>query len=429
MAEKKQSVTLAELLIQKMDTESYRAGKLTGWKHPKITRKEINAVGGQRALMEQARELEREGLIRVQDRDMGYDVEKIEFPVEAVEKLCRREGVEDPRKRQLRRLEEMRGWKAGAEVIPWLVPYYEELIGKLEAGKAVKSAEDPDQFRCLNRMAKLKKPVWERVFSCMVFGESKRFRSGGYREKLLTVLKKDLPECPFYEEGMTDDELLTACGILGYAQTLEWKGPLRYRIAVRESGAGENEPEENGPAGDKKTGFHEYIEIDTSGLRFGCVLNAQTLDHASPVGFPGSVHTVMTVENKANYENMPYREDTLYIYCHGFFSPKELRFLSGLPGLLPAETRYLHWGDMDYGGIRIFRFIEKNLFPGLAPWRMGAEAFEDALRLGAGVPLEADTRKKLEALDAGKLEDLKRAILRAGQVIEQEMLLALSEET
>ena len=83
--------------------------------------------------MEQARELEREGLIRVRDRDMGYDVEKIEFPVEAVEKLCRREGVEDPRKRQLRRLEEMRGWKAGAEDIPWLVPYYEELIGKLEA--------------------------------------------------------------------------------------------------------------------------------------------------------------------------------------------------------------------------------------------------------------------------------------------------------
>ena len=97
--------------------------------------------------MEQARELEREGLICVRDRDMGYDVEKIEFPVEAVEKLCRREGVEDPRKRQLRRLEEMRGWKAGAEDIPWLVPYYEELIGKLEAGKAVKSAEDPDQFR------------------------------------------------------------------------------------------------------------------------------------------------------------------------------------------------------------------------------------------------------------------------------------------
>lgn len=369
--------------------------------------------------MEQARELEREGLIRVRERDMGYDVEKIEFPVEAVEKLCRREGVEDPRKRQLRRLEEMRGWKAGAEDIPWLVPYYEELIGKLEAGKAVKSAEDPDQFRCLNRMAKLKKPVWERVFSCMVFGESKRFRSGGYREKLLTVLKKDLPECPFYEEGMTDDELLTACGILGYAQTLEWKGPLRYRIAVRESGSGEN--------GEICQG--ESVDVDTSGLCFGCVLNAQTLDHAAPVGCPGSVRTVMTVENKANYENMPYREDTLYIYCHGFFSPKELRFLSGLRALLPEETRYLHWGDMDYGGIRIFRFIEKNLFPGLAPWRMGAEAFEDALRLGAGVPLEADTGKKLQALDAGELEDLKRAILRAGQVIEQEMLLALSEET
>lgn len=45
----------------------------------------------------------------------------------------------------------------------------------------------------------------------------------------------------------------------------------------------------------------------------------------------------MTIENKANYENMSYKEDTLYIYCHGFFSPKEVEFLRELT-VLAAEN-------------------------------------------------------------------------------------------
>ena len=62
-------------------------------------------------------------------------------------------------------------------------------------------------------------------------------------------------------------------------------------------------------------------EIDTSLNVFGTVLNAQTLEHAGPVSLPG-IRRIMLIENKANYESVPYREDTLYVYCHGFFHPK-----------------------------------------------------------------------------------------------------------
>lgn len=51
------------------------------------------------------------------------------------------------------------------------------------------------------------------------------------------------------------------------------------------------------------------------------------MDEAKPVKLSG-VRRIMTIENKANYESMAYAEDTLYIFCHGFFSPKERRFLS-----------------------------------------------------------------------------------------------------
>ena len=33
---------------------------------------------------------------------------------------------------------------------------------------------------------------------------------------------------PLYEEGMSDDEILAAHGILSYSQTLEWKGAVEY---------------------------------------------------------------------------------------------------------------------------------------------------------------------------------------------------------
>lgn len=154
-----------------------------------------------------------------------------------------------------------------------------------------------------------------------MLGDSKLFEKK-YQRRVITVLRN---HSPLSEEGMTDDDILRIHGIRTYSQTLEWKGPLVYRIG-------------------------EGGEIDTSLNVFGTVLNAQTLEHAGPVSLPG-IRRIMLIENKANYESVPYREDTLYVYCHGFFSPKELRFLGGLRKAADGGTEYLHWGDMDLGGL------------------------------------------------------------------------------
>ena len=52
----------------------------------------------------------------------------------------------------------------------------------------------------------------------------------------------------------------------------------------------------------------------------------------------------------------------LYIFCHGYFSPKEVRFLQMLMKTAPEEIQCYHWGDMDYGGIQIFLYNEKEYF-------------------------------------------------------------------
>lgn len=131
----------------------------------------------------------------------------------------------------------------------------------------------------------------------------------------------------------------------------------------------------------------------------------------------------MTIENKANYMGMPYEDDTLYIFCHGYFTPKEVRFLKNILAVVDDECEFYHWGDMDYGGINIFQFVKREIFPKLQPYKMDVESFQKALASGGGVELEESKRKKLEKKDAGELTALKDIILQTGLTIEQEMLL------
>ena len=170
----------------------------------------------------------------------------------------------------------------------------------------------------------------------------------------------------------------------------------------------------NGTAIEKK--------IDTSLNYYGTVLNAQTLEHAVP-NLRNNVEKIIVIENKANYESMEYDPKVLYIFCHGYFSPKEVRFLQMLMKTAPEEIQCYHWGDMDYGGIQIFLYNEKNIFPNLIPWKMDVPSYKAALEKEKGIKLCSKKQKKLEALNAGKLEVLKQCILENKMEIEQEMLI------
>ncbi len=385
---------LTKYLIQTADGPAYRSGNLDGMRHPAVDGGMIRAAGGMRNLINEAEELEKAGLIRAERKNLGMDIVRIHYPVSAIPKLCRRAGVEDPRDRQLRWIRTADKWAGEAEGT-FLEPYYEALLRRLETGQEVKKPdmEDEDYFRCLNRAAVIETPVWRRQFSSEVLHDSKLFEKK-YQDKVVTVLEK---YSPLSEEGMTADDILRVHGIKTYSQSLEWKGALVYRI-------GNGNP------------------IDSSVNIFGTVINAQTLEQAVPAAAPG-IRRIMLIENKANYESMDFREDTLYIYCHGFFSPKELKFLSALTGIADENTEYLHWGDLDLGGIRIFLYNQRKLFPGLKPYRMDASAYETAIAQGAGIPVKKEKKEKLQRLDAGDLDGLKECILKTGMEIEQEALL------
>ena len=391
---------LTEYLIQTADGPAYRSGNLDGMRHPSVDGKMIRAAGGMRNLINEAEELEKAGLIRAERKNLGMDIVRIHYPVSVIPELCIRAGVEDPRAKQLRWIRAAGKW-AGEAKGTFLEPYYDALLQRLEAGQDVKKPdmEDGDFFHCLNRAAAIESPVWRRQFSSEVLHDSKMFEKK-YQDKVVTVLEK---YSPLSEEGMTADDILRVHGIKTYSQSLEWKGALVYRI-------GNGNP------------------IDSSVNIFGTVINAQTLEQAVPAAAPG-IRRILLIENKANYESMDFRADTLYIYCHGFFSPKELKFLGTLTEIAGENTEYLHWGDMDLGGIRIFLYNQRKLFPGLKPYRMDEAEYKAAVEGGAGIPLKKEKKEKLQKLDAGCLEKLKRLILENEMEIEQESLLSAENRT
>ena len=405
------NLPLAKWLIDKTNTKDYRIGNLLGMKHPKVDGDLLKIVGGRDELVRQAKVLERipalggEEYLHFDWREMNTDITRIDYRVEVIPGLCDLIGVIDPRERQLQAI--TRVCKLQEDVSgSCLFAYCNHVLEQLNKGntKELSKAEDEEFLKCLKALADLKEPEWKRVFSSKVFEKKNDITPSKVFERIYQgAVIEALKYSPQYEEGMSDDEILAVHGILSYSQTLEWKGAVEYCLTDR-----------NGTEIEEK--------IDTSSNYYGTVINAQTLEHAVPT-LRNSVEKIIVIENKANYESMEYDPKVLYIFCHGYFSPKEIRFLQMLMKTAPNEIQCYHWGDMDYGGIQIFLYNEKNIFSNLIPWRMDVLSYEDALKNGKGIKLNSEKKKKLEALNAGQLETLKQCILESEMEIEQEMLI------
>lgn len=340
MAKSKQQEfkSLARYIIDKTDTNTYRAGNLVGWKHLNVSTELMESVGGRKSLLEQAHFLEestevgRNGKIKIDWCQVKSDIKIIHYEISSIPELCKLERIGDTRQHQLKLIAIVEHWRVDIQEYPWLCRYYDDILNKLLKGSRFRDEEDERYFRCINEIAKIKEPIWERVFSARVLRDSK----------------------------------------------------VHYT--------------------------------------YGTVINTQTLEHSRPFAISGC-RRIMTIENKANYESMPYEEDVLYIFCHGYLTPKEVRFLKQLCMIVPKDCEFYHWGDMDFGGISIFQFIKEKVFPDLKPYRMDVKDFEEALANGAGIPMKDSTREKLERKEAGLLTELKAEILRTGMTIEQERLL------
>jgi hypothetical protein len=96
---------------------------------------------------------------------------------------------------------------------------------------------------------------------------------------------------------------------------------------------------------------------------------------------------VLTIENYASF-NRQVREiedGSLVVYIGGFPAAGVIELLAKVLTAVPADVPFLHWGDVDAGGVRIFRYLEENLPRGPRPHLMTRELAEKS-----GQPADAD---------------------------------------
>lgn len=363
-------------------------------------------------VLQEAEQLQHKNLIQIKWTDgyRGSDIERIRYRLEDKEKfyaLYQQEVDAEflPKQEKIRLYQEfLRNQLAQVKKL-WIRAYYQDLLERSE-NKRKKDllellADEKKYAPCFEGLDQLTESVFKRIFSKKYLGNTKTFEQE-MQSHVISTAKKF---CPDVEKEMDDTTVLQQLWIEEYAQELSLKGKLHFCLK-----------EENGST----------QEINTECYRFGTTLNSQTLEHAE-IKEVQNIQKIVIFENKANYISAPYKDGILYLFSHGYFSPKECRFLKQLHQVLKNQTscevQYFHSGDLDYGGIKIFQYIRKTIFPELEPLQMDVETYEAYQEFTEVIDPETLEKLKRVQDENPKLQELIKRLIETGKGIEQECFL------
>lgn len=363
-------------------------------------------------VLQEAEQLQHKNLIQIKWADgyRGSDIERIRYRLEDKEKfyaLYQQEVDAEflPKQEKIRLYQEfLRNQMAQVKKL-WIRAYYQDLLERSE-NKRKKDllellADEKKYAPCFEGLDQLTDSVFKRIFSKKYLGNTKTFEQE-MQSHVISTAKKF---CPDVEKEMDDTTVLQQLWIEEYAQELSLKGKLHFCLK-----------EENGST----------QEINTECYRFGTTLNSQTLEHAE-IKEVQNIQKIVIFENKANYISAPYKDGILYLFSHGYFSPKECRFLKQLHQVLKNQTscevQYFHSGDLDYGGIKIFQYIRKTIFPELEPLQMDVETYEAYQEFTEVIDPETLEKLKRVQDENPKLQELIKRLIETGKGIEQECFL------
>ena len=409
---------LVDRIIERCENSSrdWREG-VTGGRTLRITQEDYDACGKEE-LIEEVQRLERAGLLTVKKWVVpDSDVELVAYQVEHLPdfyRLADSESGEEYWPKQakvnyyIRMIDQELSEGFQKEFYPDNVTrraapkfYYspQNFILSLPRTGTVPEAnrEKLEKYLdCYRGLDSLEEPMMKRIFSKRYLKDSKIFE----REMERNVVTAARRYCPEITADMDIQTVLEQLLIEENSQELAVKGPLKLKIWKGS----------------------EAKRVDLSDFTYGVVLNSQTVKHAMVEVEQPALKKIVTIENKTNYLAMEYDPEILYIYSHGYFSPLEREFLKKLQRVIEGkDVEVFHSGDMDYGGIRIFEYIQKHIFPGIKPLQMDVETYEKYEEYAKTISKE--TMEKLEKVNVPLLEELKEKLLETGKGIEQESFL------
>ena len=265
----------------------------------------------------------------------------------------------------------------------FLADYEEELRAKGQIRQYFTHEPELNEniLKCLIFMEQNQGEQLERLMSSSLYGDSKYFERH-VKSKVLIILralKRREQEEGISDSMPEDDELLLEKGVVRWPEILEFTG--RLRVALDDGNV-----------------------IDYGPQVRGAYINSETVKHAVSVEAEG-IRKVLFIENKANYVwyiSQNHSRDELVIYHGGCYSPMKGRwfrmvyegcrrqaltadFLAGEDSRAEDASqaaehfpmvKYLHWGDIDVGGFRMFVRLKGQIVPELMPYRMDRASLE-----------------------------------------------------
>lgn len=287
---------------------------------------------------------ERFGAVEVQRgrRDRGHLIERVR--VRDPELLARHLGRPTAAVMAQRARDEVLPIATSGE--PWVVAILDEMTGRWARGEASYrlSATQTDAtkefFTLLASMSRNEaRGLDARTFSFRATNDTKAFDRHSSRIAAVLGVQLGLP-------GAAPDVVWSHVGLERFSHPVHLKGPVVLE----------------GPTGRL---------IDGNAKPFASI-HPEMLPQLSVLETPAAV---LTIENYASF-NRQVREiedGSLIVYTGGFPSAGVIEFLSTVLRAMPADVPFLHWGDIDAGGLRIFRYLEETLPRGPRPHLMTKE--------------------------------------------------------
>ncbi|ACL18736.1 Wadjet anti-phage system protein JetD domain-containing protein [Desulfitobacterium hafniense] len=320
------------------------------------------------------KELSREGIIQVTWPKLKehIQVHKVYLNFAGVERAYQLLG-ETPLEDKLRRLKESLSPLAAHPWV-WVRSWQRETCARLEERKSAGlDADNPqgydDLVKVLKALPELEDSTPKRVFSQSLFQDSKYFEKK-LEGRLISLLRKIYPE-----ELDQDEDYLDQVGIVNNPKLTLLAGPLII-----------------------------HPDRDLSHFSGGLGLSAQSVKELIIQDIPAQ--TILLIENLTTYHEVLQAPPilpapVLAIYTGGFPHKSAQKLLEKVSGFLENRRQgqgleIFHWGDIDYGGIRIFEYLRRNFFPNLKPYRMDGVTYLEYE--SAGLPFGEDQAKKLAAL-------------------------------
>lgn len=369
--------------------------------------------GYRQQILEEIRQLESRGLIHMEKKDWveyGWDPIRVRYRMEDMAGFYELAGIV-PKWIRLQE-QQARAQRVRSQIrTPWILNWLKEKTAGIYKGKALSEEELPARellYQCMIGLDHLEQdadePMLVRVFSRRFLGNSKIFEKK-CKTMVLHGARTYHPDVPEDKDAMDDVDVLEQLHLEGYSQELTLKGALRLCLT--------------GPDDTVKS-------LDTADYPYGLVLNQQTLSHVE-ICEEQAISRVLLIENKANFMAESYEPGKLVIFTHGYITPTERKFLVRLREVLDRQNemgtpvRYQHCGDLDFGGICIYRYLREKVFPNLTPYCMDITTYEACLAAGMTEAIEEEMAGKLQKLAGDpQLGELALRLAKDRQVVEQE---------